>query len=188
MLLLGSSFYKLPVLSLRTGTSVGRVVGHLINPYKLRVDALWVLIGGYRQPKLILVQDVREATPRGVVVDDVSVAVDPEEVVRLERLIAMNYELLDKKVLTGMIPLGKVADYALDRDSFLVQKIYASPNVFLKIKTSRLTYDRSQIVEVSNTYVKVSDSKHSKPNTLKQPRRQPQASLSTAASASLTEE
>ena len=155
MLLLGSSFGKFPLLSLRTGTVVGSIVGHLINPHKLRIDGLWCRVGGFKQPKLLLVQDIREVSPRGVIVDDHEVLVDPDEVVRLKATIDLRFDLIDKKVISGRLPIGKVADYALERDGFMIQKLYVEPNIWNKIKTSRLTVDRSQIVEVSHRYVKV---------------------------------
>ena len=157
MLLLGSSFETIPILSLRNGLSVGRVIGHLVNPHKLRVDALWCKIGSFKEPYLLLPQDIREVTPKGIIVNDRDVIVLPEDVVKLKDIIELNYEILGKKVVSGRLPLGKACDYAIDQTSFLVQKIYVTPSIWGRIKEARLTIDRSQIIEVSHTYIKVKD-------------------------------
>jgi uncharacterized protein YrrD len=186
---MGSSFQDMPVLSLRTGSRVGRVVGHLINPHKLRIDALWCQVGSVRAPRLVVIDDLRETTPGSVIIDDENVAIDPSDAIRLGPVIDMSYELLDKKVISGRIPLGRVCDYAVDSGDFSVQKIYASPNVWSALKTSKLIYDRSQIVEVSQTYVKVTDSavRSARKPALARPR--PQRSLNPAPSTtSLTSE
>lgn len=159
MLLLGSSFAKMPVLSLRTGTTVGKVVGHLINPHKLTIDALWCQMIASKNVQLILVQDVREISTKGIIVNDHSVALDTDEAIRLKPIIEIAYELLGKKVISGKLPVGKVSDYAVENESFSIQKLYVNPNVLARLKTNRLTIDRSQIVEVSHKYVKIKDSR-----------------------------
>ncbi len=188
MLLLGSSFGKFPLLSLRTGTIVGSIVGHLINPHKLRVDALWCKVGGFKQPKLLLVQDIREVSPRGVIIDDHEILVDPEDVIRLKAIIDLQFDLIDKKVISGRLPIGKVADYALEGDGFIIQKIYVEPNIWNKIKTSRLTIDRSQIIEVSHRYVKVKSADIKEKSESQGVLRQSRLSSSPASSASVTDE
>lgn len=156
MLILGSSFASFKILSLRSGTPVGTVIGHLINPHKLRIDGLWCKASVSKKPLLLLAQDIREISPSGIVVDDEDVMVDPSEVIRLKTIIDLHFELLEKKTLSGRLPLGKVADYAVDSDTLFVQKLYISPAIWKKIKTERLTIDRSQIIEVSHSYVRVS--------------------------------
>ena len=159
MLFLGSTFEKMPILSLRTSTCVGHVIGHLINPHKLKVDALWCAMKGEKEPHLILLSDIREITTQGVIVDDHQVAVTPDETVRLQPIIDLAFELIDKKVVSGHITIGRVDDYAVDKESLVIQKIYARPSVWNMLKSSRLTYDRSQVVEVSHKYVRVADSR-----------------------------
>lgn len=186
MLLLGSSFAKFPILSLRTALPVGSVVGHVINPHKLRVDALWCKVNNSKEIKLLLIQDIREVSPGGIIIDDLDCIASREDVIRLDKIIRLKFELLGKKVISGRLPLGKVVDYALDRDGFLVQKLYVEPSIFGRFKTTRLTVDRGLIVEVSPRYVKVKggEVKASEPNKLKRS----QLSSVAATSASLIEE
>jgi hypothetical protein len=137
---------------------------------------------------LVLVQDIREVSPRGVIVDDVEVAVEPEDVVRLKKIIDLHFELIDKKVISGRFSIGKVVDYAVERDGFTIQKLYVEPTIWNKIKTNRLTIDRSQVIEVSHKYIKIKSNEVKEPKAVTRTMRQ--AGLSSAASlnASATEE
>ena len=188
MLLLGSSFGKIPLLSLRSSTRVGSIVGHLINPHKLKIDALWCKVGGFKEPRLLLIQDIREVSPSGIIIDDVDVLIESGEAIRLKSILELQFELIDKKVISGRFAIGKVADYALDREGFIVQKLYVEPNIWNKIKTNRLTIDRSQVPEVSHRYIKVKGSEVREKKVA--PRQSTQPSLSSASSlnASVTEE
>jgi len=188
MLLLGSSFEKIPLLSLRIGSVIGSVVGHLINPHTLRIDALWVKVGGFKQPLLLLTQDIREVSLQGVVVDDRDVLIEASEALRLKPIIDLRYELIDKKVISMHLPLGKIADYALDKDSFFIEKIYVEPTAWRKLQSNRLTIDRSQIIEVSQTHVRVKGTEVKEKSSRLKNIRQPSLSPAPSASASFTEE
>jgi hypothetical protein len=189
MLLLGSSFAKIPLLSLRIGRPVGSIVGHLINPHTLKIDALWCKLHTSKKPMLLTALDIREMGPKGIIVNDVDVAIDPDEAVRLKPIIDLNYDLIDKKVISGHLSIGRVADYAVDQTSMYIQKIYVEPSLLGRLKSSRLTIDRTQIIEVSPTYVKVAGGE--KPVKKQARRRLAQSPLSpmpAGASTSLTKE
>jgi len=188
MLLLGSSFAKFPLLSLRTGSAVGSIVGHLINPHKLKIDALWCKSSHSKTPMISLIQDIREVSPKGVIIDDDDVLIEPGEAIRLKSVIKLQFDLIDKKVVSGRFSLGKVADYAIERDGFTIQKLYVTPTIWNKIKTNRLTIDRAQIIEVSQREIKVHSSEvaDAKPERLEV--RQSGLSSAPSLSASRTEE
>jgi hypothetical protein len=188
MLLLGSSFAKFPLLSLRTGSVVGSIVGHLINPHKLKIDALWCQTGSKSKPMLLLPQDIREVSPKGVIIDDDDVLLAPNEAIRLRQIIELRFEIIDKKVVSGRFTLGKVADYALERDGFTIQKLYVEPSIWNKIKNNRLTIDRSQIIEVSHREVKVKSSDIAEKNPVLRAVRQSGLSSAPSFNASRTEE
>jgi hypothetical protein len=157
MLILGNSFTKMPVLSLRNGGRIARVVGHLINPHTLKIDGIWCTTAVSKKYFLLLPTEIREVTLKGVIVNDLSSLSDPDEVVRLKKIIDLHFDLLGKRVISGRMPAGKVIDYAVDRDTFMVQKLYITPSIWGKLQAERLTVDRSQIIEVSHRYVKIQD-------------------------------
>ncbi len=188
MLLLGSSFAKFPLLSLRTGRVVGSIVGHLINPHKLKIDALWCQVSTNKKPMLLLLQDIREVSPKGVIIDDDDVLLEPTEAIRLRSIIELKFEIIDKKVTSGHFTLGKVADYALERESFTIQKLYVEPSIWNKIKNNRLTIDRSQIIEVSHREVRVKSSEVTEASPALRSMRQSGLSSAPSFNASRTEE
>jgi hypothetical protein len=155
MLLLGSSFGKIPILSLRISSPVGAVIGHLINPHTLRVDALWCRMHNSKTPKLLVAGDIREISPKGIIVNDHEDVTSPDEVVRLKKIIDLHYDLIDKKVISGRLSIGKVVDYAVDPMNLSIQKLYVEPSLLGRLRYTRLTVDRSQVIEVSQTYVKI---------------------------------
>jgi hypothetical protein len=159
MLLLGNSFAKIPVLSLRNGGVIARITGHLINPHSLKIDGLWCKTAAQKHIHLLLPQDIREITPKGAIVNDLSSLSEPGEVVRLKKIIDLHFELLDKKVLSGRFSIGKVLDYSVNRDTFMIEKLYVTPPVWGRFKSDRLTIDRSQVVEVSHHHIRVSEAR-----------------------------
>jgi hypothetical protein len=173
------------VLSLRGGGKIAEVVGHLINPHNLRVDALWCYRIGSKTPLLLLPVDIREISPRAVAVNDISSLSDPEDVVRLTSMIELHFSLVGKKVISGKIPRGKITDYAVDRDSLVIQKIYVTPPVWGRFSTTQFLVDRSQVTEVTPHYVKIQggDIKNTSPAVKKHTLRTPQSASSISASA-----
>ena len=190
MLILGSSFAKMPLLSLRIGTPIGMVVGHLVNPHSLKIDALWCRIGGFKELRLVLICDIREASTNGIIVDDMDSAILPEDVVRLKSIIEIDYNIMNKKVISGRMSIGKVADYAVENGSFYVQKLYVEPNIWGKLTTNRITIDRKQIIEVSPSHVRVSDTEVKSKSTSSVMRKLAQSpvSMPAASTTSLTSE
>lgn len=159
MLLLGNSFAKIPVLSLRNGGIIAKITGHLINPHSLKIDGLWCKTASNKHSYLLLPQDIREITPKGAIVNDLSSLSEPNEVVRLKKIIDLHFEILDKKVLSGRFSIGKVIDYSVNRDSFTIEKIYVTPPVWGRLSSDRLTIDRSQVIEVSHRHIRVSEAR-----------------------------
>ena len=49
------------------------------------------------------------------------------------------------------------SDYAADMDSLMIQKVYVSQPLYKTISGGHLSIDRSQIIEVTDKYIKVRD-------------------------------
>jgi hypothetical protein len=95
--------------------------------------------------------------PRGVAVNDDDALSSPEDLVRHREILDIKFALIDKTVKTKRQKLGKVGDFSYN-DGLFVQKLYVTRPV-TKIFSSQdtLLIDRTQILEVTDSYILVRD-------------------------------
>lgn len=150
MLQLSSSLLKRSVLSLRTGSTVANVRAPIINPNNLKIEGFYCEDRFSKQELVLLCQDIRDMLPQGFVVDDHAVLVDPEDLIRLKEIIDLDFQILDKQVVTvDKEKVGKVSDYATETSSMYIQKIYVSRSILKSLSNGTLSIDRSQINEIT---------------------------------------
>lgn len=159
MFKLQNSFLNLPILSLRNGAQIALTTGFVINPNNLKVDAFFCKQPKKNSPELILLaQDIRDFMPRGIAVNDDSALSDPEDLVRLKDFIKLRFEPIGKKVVTmSGDNIGKVSDYAIDEQSFYIQKLYTSKSIIMNLAGGSLSIDRSQINEITDKKIIIKD-------------------------------
>ncbi|HSW99979.1 MAG TPA: hypothetical protein VLH38_03015 [Patescibacteria group bacterium] len=158
MLQLSSMLINRPVLSLRTGTEVATAIEPIINPGNLKIEGFYCQDSRSRQQLILVGQDVRDIMTQGIVVNDHDVLALPQELVRLNDVLQVSFVLVGKAVVTsGGTKLGKVGDYSIDTDSLFIQKIYVNQPIFKNFKGGNLGIDRSQIVEITDKKIVVSD-------------------------------
>src|SRR5260221_352409 len=101
MLQLSGSLLNKPVMSLRTGGQIATTIGAIINPNNLKVEAFYCLDTIDKKKRLVLLyQDIRDVIARGLVVNDHEVLAEPKELVRLKDMMAINFDLIGKQVVT----------------------------------------------------------------------------------------
>lgn len=158
MLQLSGMIVNHPLLSLRTGTQVGMVVSPIINPNNLKIEGFLCHDDASRKQLVLVSQDIRDILPQGIVINDQDVLTDPSELVRMTDVLQINFELIGKKVETSdKTKLGKVSDYAIETSSMYIQKIYVSQSIFKNFSTGNLGIDRTQIVEITDKKIIVTD-------------------------------
>lgn len=159
MLLLSQSFIGQPVMSLRTGGPIATITTSIINPNNLKIEGFYCQDRFKKKKQVILLaQDIRDVIARGIVVNDHESLTSPEDLVRLEDIIATRFSLTGKPVITvSKNKLGKITDYAADSATFFIQKLYVSQPVLKNITKGTLSIDRSQIVEITNRKIVVQD-------------------------------
>ncbi len=158
MLELSASLINQPILSLRTGAQVATTVAPVINPANLKIEGFYCEDVFDSKQLILLTQDIRERVSASFVVDDYEVLVEPEDLIRLEKLIALQFTLTDKAVYTDKKHrLGKVVDYAVEKNSLFVQKLYVGQNILKNINNNQLTVDRNQIVEITDKRIIIKD-------------------------------
>lgn len=150
MLQLSASLLKKSVLSLRTGSPVATIVAPIINPDNLKIEGFYCQDSYDKKQLILLCQDIRDTLPDGYVINDHDVLSEPEELVRLKDVLALDFELIGKQVVTvDKDKVGKVSDYATETGTMFVQKIYVAQSILKNFTGGSLSIDRSQIQEIT---------------------------------------
>jgi sporulation protein YlmC with PRC-barrel domain len=158
MLQLSATLINKPVLSLRTSAPVASVEAVLINPNNLKIEGFYCNDRFSDQRLILLSQDIRELNPKGYVVNDHEVLSAPAELVRLKDVIRINYQLLNKPVYTvSKSKVGKISDYAVEIETMFIQKLYVNQSLIKSFTGGTLSVDRSQIQEVTDRRIIISD-------------------------------
>lgn len=158
MLQLSATLLNKAILSLRTGSPVASVTGIILNPDNLKVEGFYCQDRFDKKELVLLPQDIRDVMAKGYVINDHDVLAEPEELVRLKKIMELNYELLGKQVVTvSKQKLGKVSDFATETSSMRVQKIYVAQSVLKSLTGGSLSIDRSQIQEITPRRIIIND-------------------------------
>lgn len=158
MLQLSETMMNREVLSLRTGSPIGQIVAPIINPDNLKIEGLYCNEYESKKQTILLYQDIRDILPQGIVVNDLEALSDPSELVRLKKILEMDFELIGKPVETvSKEKIGKVTDYAFETTTMYIQKIYASRSILKSLTTGSLSIDRNQIQEITPKRVIIND-------------------------------
>jgi sporulation protein YlmC with PRC-barrel domain len=158
MLQLSAALLNQPIMSLRTGGAVATAIEPIINPSNLKIEG-WYCTDRFNKGTLILLsQDIRDVIKQGLVVDDHEVLVEPDDLVRLKDVLKLHFSLIGKPVVSDKKRrIGKLTDYAVEVETLYIQKLYASQSVLKSFSGGNLSIDRSQIVEITNRQVVISD-------------------------------
>ena len=158
MLQLSESLQNKPVMSLRTGQPVATATTPIINPNNLKIEGFYCTDRFDKQELILLWQDIRDVIPQGFVIDDHDVLIDGSDLVRLKDIMALNFSLIGKPVITlSKDRVGKVSDYATDIETMYIQKLYVSQNVLKSFTGGSLGVDRNQINEITDKKIIIND-------------------------------
>ena len=164
MLLIGSKVANMPVLSLHVGGPVADIREAVIDPEDLRVVA-YTLDGPIikNDPEvgdILDTQDVREVSGSGLIVDSTDRFTTREDVVKFDKIMDLNFNLVGLKVVTSNgKKLGKVVDYTLDSSTFMIYQLIVQRPFMSSLLDPELTINRSQIIEIDDYKVTI---KHEK--------------------------
>lgn len=157
MLKLSQSFIGKEVLSLRTGGPIAVTVRPIINPDNLKIEG-WYVIDQGDQRLILLASEVRDIMDQGIAVNDHSALAPAEDLIRLQSLLELNFELIGKPVTNQSgKKFGKISDYAVDSSSLFVKKLYASQSIVKNFSGGTLSIDRTQIIEITTRRIIIED-------------------------------
>ena len=98
MLQLSTALLNQPVMSIRTVGEIARTESAFINPNNLKIEGFYCIDQFSKQRLVLLTQDIRDQTKQGLIVDDHEVLTEPGELVRLQSVLELKFELLGKPV------------------------------------------------------------------------------------------
>ena len=159
MLVYDTKLIGTPVLSVRAGSAVSAVSEIIVDPNQLKVIAFRLnggVVGG--GANLLDVSSIREYSSMGFVIDDVEELVTDDEVVRLSEVLELNFNLIGLKAESKSgSKLGKIMDYTVNPDDFLVQQLIVHRPTLKSFIDPELTIPRKEIAEVTDYKVIIKD-------------------------------
>lgn len=170
MLTLHSQLQRTPIMSLQSGDTLGVASEEIIDPRKLQILAYYVTGPRIHETSILHTSDIREVGPLGFIVDgaDEIMTLD-SSLVRLNEVIDFQFQLLGKEVIDDTKKkLGRVTEYVLETESFLIQKLHVSQNILKNFKNSNLLIHRSQIIEITDKAIIVQSASIPEPTGLMQ--------------------
>jgi uncharacterized protein YrrD len=159
MLVYNSRLIGTTILSVQAGGPIGRINTAIVNPDNLQIIA-FALEGPLvdRRQNLLDIRSIREYSNYGIVIDDADELVSPSDIVKIEQVLKLNFDLLSLKVETKKgSKLGQIIDYTIDSDSFLVQQIVVKRPIVKRIMDPELIISRKEIIEVTDYKIIVKD-------------------------------
>jgi sporulation protein YlmC with PRC-barrel domain len=165
MLLSYERLLNTPVMSLQTGSELARTSKILVDPRDLTIV-------GYRldgsmldeHPSFLMPVDVRELSNLGLIVDSSDEFVGLNDVIKIKQVVDYDFELIGLDVIDDKKhKLGKVQSYNVDSASFSVQQLVVKRPLLRSFGETELLIHRSQVVEVSDSHIKVKSTSEAEP-------------------------
>lgn len=149
-----------PILSVHMGGMIAETTDIIIDPDNLKVIAFPVdgpEVGGENGTILQTIK-VREFDPEGMVIDSIDDFVNPGDVVKLDKVMDLDYDLIGKKVESKKgTKLGKVIGFTVNPDGFLVQQLKVQRPLMKSFLDPELLIGRSEVTKVTDDKIIVRD-------------------------------
>lgn len=170
MLIVSTQLVGMPIVSVHASAKIGATTRVIINPHNLTIAGFYVLRPARGEEEVLLPQDIRETDGKVFVINHEEDLADAEDLIRLEEVLKIDYQLHEKPVVTESgKKLGLVEDYVVDAQKLTIMSLHVSPTLLKSFMSSDRVISRKQILEVSEKEVTVKDA------TIKQTSSAPQA-------------
>lgn len=159
MLVYHSRLIGTPVLSIQAGGAVAKLSDPIVNPDNLKILGFFLAGPMVDATNNILdASSIREYSNYGAVVDNADEFVSREDVVKIKKILALNFDLIGLRVETKKgTHLGKIIDFTATSDNFAIQQIIVKRPTFKSFIDPELTIHRREIVEITDDKVIVKD-------------------------------
>ena len=159
MLITSTRLTGTPVLSMQASGPIGQITESIIDPDKLKIIA-FRLSGPLvdRNSNILDVSSIREYSSLGFIIDDADELVGPDDVVRISKILDLNFNLINLKVETKKgSKLGHVIDYTVTPDDLVIQQIIVKRPTLKSLVDPELTIHRREISEITDYKIVVKD-------------------------------
>lgn len=159
MLVYASRLTGTPVLSMQSASRIGQIYSPIVDPDILTIVAFY-LIGHQisRDTNILDTKSIREYSRYGMVIDSIDELVSKTDVVKISKIIDLNFSLPGLKVETKKgSKLGRIADYTISSEDYILQQIIVKRPIFKSFLDSELIIPRKEIIEVTNEKIIVKD-------------------------------
>jgi uncharacterized protein YrrD len=152
MLILGSKLINIPIMGLQTGTRLAITKYPIINPSNLKIIAYGVDgIMLNKKPSFLRIEDVRELSDIGMIIDSNDEFIEIDDVISIRKIIDLKFKLIGLDVIDdAKRKLGKVVDYSIDINSFLIQQLNIKQGIIKRLSNTDLLIHRTQIIEIND--------------------------------------
>ena len=159
MLVSANRLIGTPILSMQSANSIGTISAPIVDPDSFKIVAFYLdgpLID--RSANILDVNSIREYSRYGCVVDSIEELIGKDDVVKISKIIDLNFDLINLKVETKKgSKLGHVSDFTITSEDFMIQQIIVRRPLLKSFSDSELTIPRKEIVEVNDYKVIVKD-------------------------------
>ena len=160
MLVTATRLIGTPILSMQAGGAITQIADIIVDPDNLRIIA-FRLGGGVvsrSDTNILDVSSIREYSKYGIVIDSIDELVAPDDVIKISNILKLNFSLNGLKVKTRKgSKLGKVINYTVNSDDFIVQQIIVQRPIAKRLMDPELTISRKEIVEVTDYEIVIKD-------------------------------
>ena len=159
MLIYNSKLINTPVLSVQAGGVIAFLDKPIIDPDSLKILAFFVTGPMVQSSENILdVKSIREYSHLGVVIDEIEELVGEEDVVKIKKVLELNFDLIGLSVETKKgTKLGKIIDFTTASEDFVIKQLVVKRPLIKSLTDSELIIPRSEIVEITDYKIIVKD-------------------------------
>lgn len=159
MLVTNSKLIGTPILSVQASGPIASVTSPIIDPNNLKIIAFNITGPVVNATNNILdTSSIREYSSLGMVIDSEDELVGPDDVIKIQKVLELNFNLIGLKVETKKgSKLGHITDFTANSDDFMIQQIIVKRPLVKSFVDPELTIHRREIIEITDTKVIVKD-------------------------------
>lgn len=160
MLVMNSRIIGAPILSVQAGGPIATIKSAIIDPNDLKILGFHLEgpLVNRAKARILDVRSIREYSQLGMVIDNIEELVAPDDVIKIQNVLELNFDLINLKVRTKKgTKLGHIIDYTLTSEDFIVQQIIVRRPLVKSLVDPELTISRKEIVEITDYEVIIKD-------------------------------